>query len=205
MTVQWPIIIVLASAYLIGSIPFGLIFVRCLTRTDIRSVGSGNIGATNARRAAGNTVALAVLVCDLLKGVLPVLAARWIAGPTNYGLWFMAASAIASMVGHIFPIYLGLKPSGKGVATALGGFLVLAPTTAFAALAVFLVLVIISRRVSVGSLVAVVSLAPFAWLTTHRWATVAAGILTAGLIVWRHKENIQRLLRGQEPTLGQKN
>ena len=191
-------------SYLVGSVPTGLILSKA-SGVDIRRAGSGNIGATNARRAAGNTVALAVLVCDLLKGVLPVLAARWIAGPTNYGLWFMAASAIASMVGHIFPIYLGLKPSGKGVATALGGFLVLAPTTAFAALAVFLVLVIISRRVSVGSLVAVVSLAPFAWLTTHRWATVAAGILTAGLIVWRHKENIQRLLRGQEPTLGQKN
>jgi glycerol-3-phosphate acyltransferase PlsY len=204
MTVQWSIIFVLASAYLAGSIPFGLILVHCCGRTDIRSVGSGNIGATNARRAAGNMVALAVLICDLLKGALPVLATRWIAGPTNHGLWFMAASALASMVGHMFPVYLGFKPSGKGVATALGGFLVLAPTTAFAALATFLVLLVTTKRVSAGSLVAAVSLAPFAWLTTHQWATVTAGIFAAGLIVWRHKENIQRLLRGQEPTLGQK-
>jgi glycerol-3-phosphate acyltransferase PlsY len=193
--------LLLAGAYLLGAIPFALILVRLFSSVDVREVGSGNIGATNARRAAGTPVAVAVLICDLLKGMLPVLAARWWLMDYPHGPWYAAAAAMAAVLGHMFPIYLKFKPSGKGVATTLGAFLVLAPLATATALAVFLLMTAITRRVSVGSLAGAVSLVPAAWLTTHEPAATMAGVVVAALIVIRHKENIDRLRQGREPTL----
>lgn len=202
---QLYIAMLMVSAVLLGSVPFGLIFVRWFVRQDIRTVGSGNIGATNARRAAGTPLALAVLICDVLKGMLPVLAAHWLADRFgSHGLWIVAATAQAAILGHMFPAYLKFKPSGKGVATALGAFGVLSPLAVSAALAVFLVLTATTRRTSVGSLCGAVSLAPAVWLTTHEPAFILAAALTAVLIFIRHKDNIRRLIQGREPTLKEK-
>lgn len=196
------IVLLLTGAYLLGAIPFALILVRLFSRVDVREVGSGNIGATNARRAAGTTVAVAVLILDLLKGALPVIAAQWWLRTHPHGTWYAAATAIAAILGHMFPIYLKFKPSGKGVATTLGAFLVLTPLATFSALAVFLLMTAITRRVSVGSLTGVASLVPAAWLITHEPAATTAAFMAAVMIIIRHRENIERLRQGREPTLG---
>ena len=137
LAILWP-----ALAYLIGAIPFGLIVVRWLAHTDIRTLGSGNIGATNAARAAGIKVALMVLLCDCLKGLLPIIAARYLiaANSTPYGHLILALMALSAVIGHMFPLYLSFRPSGKGVATAIGGFLALTPLAVGVCLAVRLVI-----------------------------------------------------------------
>lgn len=196
--------ILIISAFLLGSIPFGLLFVFWIARKDIRTVGSGNIGATNVRRVAGTPVALVVLICDVLKGALPVLAAGWLTDHAGYGAWVSAVTAQAAVLGHMFPAYLKFKPSGKGVATALGAFGMLSPTAVSAALGIFIVLATTTRRTSVGSLAGAASLTPAVWLTTHQPAFTLAAVVTTVLIFLRHKDNIRRLLQGREPTLGEK-
>ncbi len=195
------VIIALAvAAYFLGSIPFGLLFVRLARNIDVRQTGSGNIGATNVRRAAGTLWGIVTLVCDALKGALPAYAATVVLEPETIGAapWI----ALAAICGHMFPVYFKFKPSGKGVATALGGFAVLSPPSCGAALVVFLCVVIISRRMSMASIgsMAVLPVA-IAIITRDPMSTLAAA-LTAGLIILRHKENIQRLLNGQEPPIG---
>jgi glycerol-3-phosphate acyltransferase PlsY len=189
------------AAYLIGGIPFSLLLVRWRTGIDLRKFGSGNIGASNARRAAGTAVGLAALACDALKGALPTGLAVELAAQSTGALPRGCATlvAVAAVVGHMFPVYLRFRPSGKGVATALGCFLILAPSAVAVALLVFIGVVAIFRRMSLGSLVACTVL-PFAvWLTTHDLILLAAGIFIAALIVTRHKDNIRRLRRGVEP------
>ena len=188
-------------AYLIGSIPFGLIFVRWLSKQDLRAIGSGNIGATNVRRASGNILALVVLLCDVFKGALPVLATSWILGDADWGI---AATALAAVVGHMFPAYLRLRPSGKGVATAAGAFGVIAPMAVLAALVVFLIVAAASRRVSLGSLLGAITMASALWVTTRAPSFSAAGTLAVVLIIIRHKDNIVRLAQGREPRIGDK-
>ncbi len=198
------VIIALAvAAYLLGSIPFGLLIVRWVRNIDIRQTGSGNIGATNVRRAAGTLWGIATLVCDGLKGALPTYAATVVQRPETIGVapWV----ALAAICGHMFPAYFKFKPSGKGVATALGCFAVLSPPACGAALVVFLCIVIISRRVSAASMgsMAVLPVA-IAMITRDPLSTLAAA-LAAGMIILRHKENIQRLLSGKEPPIGKTN
>jgi glycerol-3-phosphate acyltransferase PlsY len=196
--------ILIISAVLLGSIPFGLLFVRWIARRDIRTVGSGNIGATNVRRVAGTPLALVVLICDVLKGALPVIAAGWLTDHYGYGTWVAAVAALAAVLGHMFPAYLKFKPSGKGVATALGAFAIISPTAVSAGLGIFILLAAITRRTSVGSLAGVATLTPAVWLTTHQPAFTLAAAVTTVLIFLRHKDNIRRLLQGREPTLDEK-
>jgi glycerol-3-phosphate acyltransferase PlsY len=194
------IIALAVAAYLLGSIPFGLLIVRRVLNIDVRQSGSGNIGATNVRRVAGTFWGIVTLVCDALKGALPTYAATIATGPTATGVapW----AALAAICGHMFPIFFKFRPSGKGVATTLGCFAVLSPPTCGVAIVVFLCIVVISRRVSAASMGSMAAL-PFAiaMITRDPMSTLAAA-LAAVLIISRHKDNIQRLLSGKEPPIG---
>lgn len=194
LTIALPIL-----AYLVGAIPFGLLIVRWVTQKDIRHMGSGNIGATNVRRCAGTVWGVVTLLCDLLKGMLPTLIALNLSVPTPP--WLAPMVTLAAISGHMFPIYLRFKPSGKGVATALGGFVVLAPAACGLALIVFIVTVALKRIVSLGSMAAVAALPLLIWLTTQKPYVTAGAVMAAVLIISRHKANIGRLVQGKEPTI----
>jgi glycerol-3-phosphate acyltransferase PlsY len=183
----------LLAAYLCGSIPFGLLVVRAAAGKDVRSVGSGNIGATNVARAAGRKAATVTLVFDALKGLLPVLAAeRFAVGPA----WLPAACALSAVAGHCFPVWLGFR-GGKGVATGLGVSAALAPWAALAGAAVWLVLYKLWRISSVGSLAGVAVSLAVAAFTAPREALFGLAAVSA-LIVVRHAPNIRRLLARTE-------
>jgi glycerol-3-phosphate acyltransferase PlsY len=190
-----PILVV--AGYLSGSIPFGLVLSKLLLDVDVRTVGSGNIGATNAARAGGRWLGVAVLLLDTLKAVVPLaLAQRWLGSGPRGELWVMAV-AVAAFSGHLFPVWIGFK-GGKGVATGLGIFLVLAPWAALAGLSTWVGVYLATRTSSVGSLAGslVCVLAGFYLLgpTPIAWGCAVVG----ALIWWRHRENIGRLLRGEE-------
>lgn len=196
-----------ALAYLLGSIPFGLVLTRLFTSIDIRRTGSGNIGATNVRRMAGNRLGFLTLLGDVLKGALPVLLAivlLWGEQPRESARAVAACAAVAAFTGHLYPLYLGFRTGGKGVATALGGCLVLSPPAVLVALAVFIAAVKISRRASVGSLAAAAALAPAVWLTTGSPAYLAGTLFMAVFIFARHRDNLKRLMAGTEPTIDKK-
>lgn len=187
-----------AAAFVVGSIPFGLLLAR-LRGVDIRKVGSGNIGTTNVLRSQGKGMAALTLLCDLLKGLVPTWAALAIAGPPA-----AAPTAVAAVAGHCFSIFLRGK-GGKGVATGLGVFLVLSPKATLAALAIFIATVATTRYVSLGSLLAAAAVAPLAWLLGSPGSAVVAALAVALIIVARHHENVRRLVKGRESKLGGKN
>ncbi len=181
-----------AFAYLCGSVPFGLLIARWKTGTDVRTIGSGNIGATNVARAAGRGAAVATLVLDAVKGLLPVLlAARFALTP-----WLAAACAIAAVGGHCFPLWLRFR-GGKGVATGLGVALALAPWGALAGALVWLIFYKLLRISSVGSLAGVATAVAVAAFTADRPAVLGLAAV-ALLVLVRHAGNIQRLLARQE-------
>jgi acyl phosphate:glycerol-3-phosphate acyltransferase len=189
----------LAGAYLLGSIPSGVLLTRAFSAVDPRRSGSGNIGATNVARVGGLGLGLATLAADLLKGTVPVwLALNW--GPAPLRAEFVpVAAALLAFFGHLFPVYTGLRGGGKGVATAAGGFVLIAPMAVLTAGAVFVVCACMSRRVSVGSLAAFLLL-PFAVLATAgSWAATAGAALASVFVFIRHSGNIRRLIAGTEP------
>lgn len=189
-------------AYLLGSIPFGLLIVLVLKKVDIRQMGSGNIGATNVKRAAGKKWALITLICDLLKGFLPTYAAMLLFSSSHH--WVPSLTALAAITGHMHPVYLKFRPSGKGVATTLGCLLPIAPLAGLISLLAFLAAVFLSRRVSVGSLTGIFILPPAVWFTTRNPTVCTTAIIIMVLILVRHKDNIQRLANGCEPTIEEK-
>ncbi|MFO7685300.1 MAG: glycerol-3-phosphate 1-O-acyltransferase PlsY [Desulfobacterales bacterium] len=192
-------------AYLLGSVPWGLILTRMFTTVDIRRQGSGNIGANNVRRVAGTPLGLLTLAGDLLKGAAPVYLAVRLSGlDPILKAGFVSVVALAAFVGHLFPLYLKLKGGGKGVATAAGCFLVISPVSILAALVVFLLIVCWSRRVSAGSLSAAVALPVAVWWSLRSPVYSGCALLMAVLIVLRHKDNIRRLIIGSEPAIGKK-
>lgn len=192
-------------AYLLGSVPWGLILTRMFTTVDIRRQGSGNIGANNVRRVAGTPLGLLTLAGDLLKGAAPVYLAVRLSGlDPILKAGFVSVVALAAFVGHLFPLYLKLKGGGKGVATAAGCFLVISPVSILAALVVFLLIVCWSRRVSAGSLSAAVALPVAVWWSLRSPVYSGCALLMAVLIVLRHKDNIRRLIIGSEPVIGKK-
>ncbi len=196
------LILLVISAYLLGSVPFGVILAKIFAGIDVRQAGSGNIGATNVRRVAGNTLGLATLIADAAKGALPVGLALWFA-PTGEAIrpFYPLAPLLAAFLGHLFPIYSRFKGGGKGVATAGGGLYLLSPISGLIATAAFLAIVTAPRRVSLGSLGAAALLPLILLLTTHTLPNVLAMIVVAVLIWMRHQENIKRLLAGTEPRL----
>ncbi len=184
-------------AYLSGSIPSGTILTKRRAKMDITAQGSGNIGATNVLRQAGPALGIATLVADMAKGALPVLAATHICQSSTW----IAVTAVCAFLGHLYPVYTMFKKGGKGVATAAGGTLVFAPLAMGASLLVFAAAVGISRRASVGSLAASAALCPTVILVSGSWPLFSASIVMTILIWIRHRDNIKRLLAGEEPRI----
>ena len=188
------------AAYLLGSIPFGLLLTKAFGRGDVRKVGSGNIGATNVARAAGLLAGISTLVLDVAKGAGAVLLAERLSN--NTATWMMIA-AFAALLGHCFPIWLRFK-GGKGVATAAGIFLVLSPLACLAAVAFFVLVVVFWRYVSLGSVSAAAAmplLIYFLWAPRHAPPSpVMLGVVAVALlIIYKHLGNLQRLVEGAEP------
>lgn len=185
-------LIVVVAAYLIGSIPTGLLLGKAYG-IDVRKEGSGNIGATNLYRTVGRKVGIITLICDCLKGLLPVLIVKFSSLPPEFAAWV----GLAAFCGHVFPVFLKFK-GGKGVATALGVFLALAPLAVAIAMALFAVLMFIWRYVSLGSIFAAAAM-PLAvyFLGGSRSVTVVT-LVIAAIVIIRHHENIKRLISGTE-------
>jgi acyl phosphate:glycerol-3-phosphate acyltransferase len=188
------------AAYLLGSIPFGLLFARLFGGGDVRKSGSGNIGATNVARVAGPVAAILTLLFDVTKGAAPVwLAARI----SNESATWMMIAALAALLGHCFPIWLNFR-GGKGVATAAGAFLVLCPAALLGSLILFLLVVFFWRYVSLASISAAAAmplLIYFLWAPHHAPPMIVTfgALAAAGIIVYKHDANIQRLVQGEEP------
>jgi glycerol-3-phosphate acyltransferase PlsY len=185
--------------YTVGSLPIGYLIASKLRGIDLRRVGSGNVGATNVYRSAGLSTALLVIVVDLAKGAGSVLlAARILAGPSA-----PVTAGVAAVLGHAYPVWLRFR-GGKGVATACGAFSVLAPLATAIAAGMFVVTVWATRYVSLGSLVATITLPTLAWLTRASMPVVTGGVVAALLILERHRGNLARLRAGTEHRLGQR-
>jgi len=186
-------IIVVVVAYLLGSIPFGYLIVRGKSGADIRETGSGGTGATNVSRRAGKAAGVLTLLLDAAKGCVAVLMAKALGGDD----WVIAVAAIAALVGHIFPVWLGFR-GGKGVATGVGIFLVLAPVALLCAGVVFVAIVVLTRYVSLGSITAAILIPVLVWFQVDSRPLLIAAIVGAALIVFAHRGNIQRLASGTE-------
>jgi acyl phosphate:glycerol-3-phosphate acyltransferase len=199
MSGTWALWVVPIVAYLLGAVPFGLLVGKGLAGTDIRSSGSGNIGATNVARSLGPAAGLLTLLLDVSKGAL----AAWAGGVLGGRPVGACLAGLAAVLGHIFPVYLGFH-GGKGVATGLGVFLILdPPATAIAAL-VFLVCLGATRRVSVGSMMGSISLPVALHYRGAPQVLLATAWACCLLIVYRHRDNLRRLFLGTEPRLGAK-
>jgi glycerol-3-phosphate acyltransferase PlsY len=185
----------LVAAYLIGAIPFGFLLVKWKTGADIREAGSGNTGATNVLRTTGWKIGSATLLLDIAKGYLAV----WLAGRLTEGsaAW-MAAAALAVMAGHAFPVFLRGK-GGKAVASFTGAFLYLTPLPLAATAVVFFVMVAATRHISVGSVAGAGAFPLAVWLISHPPLPVTvAAIVSGAFIIYRHRDNLQRLRAGTE-------
>jgi glycerol-3-phosphate acyltransferase PlsY len=195
-------LVLLIFAYLLGSIPWGLILTRLFTSINIRQVGSGNIGATNVARMTGPRLGALTLAGDLLKGAFPV----WLAvSITNQnGVWgdlFIALVALAAFMGHLYPVYMKFKNGGKGVATAAGCFGVISPVAMGILILVFIMFVCFSNRVSLASLAASGVLPVAIWKATGSEIMLGCAVITTIFIYLRHTDNIKRLLTGTEPAI----
>ena len=185
-------------SYLIGSIPTGFILGKA-AGVDVRTAGSGNIGATNVARVMGKGSGVLTLIADVAKGLLPALAARQMA----FSDTAVAVVGAAAFLGHLFPVFLKFR-GGKGVATACGVLLALAPQAMWVPLVVFIAAVAVSRRVSLGSICAAVA-APLAlWFFSYPMPLTALAALLGAFVIARHRANIKRLLAGSEPRLGER-
>jgi glycerol-3-phosphate acyltransferase PlsY len=196
----------ISIAYLIGSLPFAIIVSRAFALPDPRSYGSGNPGATNVLRTGRKLAALLTLAGDCGKGWLAVFLAARYAADWGAGGTAAAACAVSVCLGHVFPVFLGFK-GGKGVATAGGALLAIDPWLGAAALATWLVVVLLSRYVSLASIAAAACAPVYAYfmsLQGDRGGTLAALMLIAALVVWRHKGNILNLVAGRERKIGEK-
>ena len=201
---KWPLLVL--GSYLLGSVSFAVAMVWLLQRRDLREMGSGNAGATNVLRAAGKGPALAVLLLDLAKGMAPVALAQLLDAPAAV----VGLAALAAVLGHVFPIFFGFR-GGKGVATAAGAFAILLPGGMLSALVVFALVVVTTRFVSLGSIVAALTLPGAAWLIGHYGLTypppadkLIAALGIGLLVLFKHQANVRRLVSGSEHRLGEK-
>lgn len=198
-----PIVLTLIAAYLIGSLSFAVLVSRLYGLPDPRSFGSGNPGATNVLRTGRKSAAALTLAGDAAKGAIAVLLAAW--ASQTYGMpdWTPALAALAVFAGHVWPVFFDFQ-GGKGVATALGVLLALDPWLGVACLVTWLAVFGISRISSLSALTAA-GLAPlYAWLLSHDAALSGVMLALAALIVWRHRSNIRKLMRGEEAGFGKK-
>jgi len=206
-------LIIAVAAYLLGSIPFGYILVRVFRRQDIRSVGSGNIGATNVIRSGAKGLGFATFGLDVLKGCSSVWLGAFLASklaPAPLPLTDIrnaeALAALFAVIGHMFPVWLGFR-GGKGVATGFGVFLVAAPWAALSAIGLFFVVLAISRVVALASIAGAASFPFFAWILSGGDRPpffVAVEFAVVLLIILKHHQNIRRMLSGTENRLGAK-
>jgi glycerol-3-phosphate acyltransferase PlsY len=187
--------VALAAAYLLGSIPFSYLVAR-RKGIDVRTVGSGNVGATNVMRSAGRAAGLAAFALDFLKGSLATWLALRLAGPT-----MAAVAAVIAVLGHMYPAWLSFK-GGKGVATGAGAFLPILPVAAVVGLLTFGVVAWLTRYASVGSIAGSTALPVVALLMRAPAASTLAAAIAAALIVWKHRENIRRIAAGRERRMG---
>jgi acyl phosphate:glycerol-3-phosphate acyltransferase len=188
-------VLIAVLAYLIGGLPFGYLFVRFSLGKDVRTMGSGNIGATNVHRTAGRKAGIIVLALDIAKGFLAV----WLAGFLTHGdPAALAIATVAVTLGHCYPIFLGFK-GGKAVACYVGAFLYLAPLALLAVLVVFVLVVAGSKYISLGSIVGALIFPIAVWLIENPPRPILiACVASSLLIIYRHKANIGRLLQGKE-------
>jgi glycerol-3-phosphate acyltransferase PlsY len=192
-------------AYLLGSIPWGIVLTRLCSSADIKRQGSGNIGATNVSRVAGPTLGLLTFTGDVLKGAVPVyLALRFAVQNQGANDLFLSVVSLAAFFGHLYPLFMKFKSGGKGVATTAGCFVILAPLACLMALSAFIIFLLLSRRVSAGSLAAGIVLPIAVWFATNSWGITGAAATMSVFIFIRHTENIKRLISGTEPKFKEK-
>ncbi len=197
--VTFTALLLLAIGYLLGAMPNGYLAGRWLKGIDLRECGSGSTGATNVLRNVGKGPALVVFLLDVGKGALAVLLAR------SFGLndWLQVLAGLAALAGHIWPVWLGWK-GGKAVATGLGLFLGLSWPVGLASLGIFMAVISIFRIVSLSSVVAAIGL-PVLMLVSHQTtASITVSLVAMLMVLWRHRSNIERLIAGTEPKIGQK-
>ena len=192
----------LLLAYLLGSIPWGLILARVFSGQDIRLEGSRNIGATNVVREVGALPGLLTLAGDFLKGAIPVYLGLLSFGSADRSAdIFLAGVALAAFLGHLYPVYLKFRCGGKGVATAAGCFALVSPAAVLVTFGIFMAMLFVVRRVSVGSLAAAAALPAAIWLSTESVMMLAVASIIAFFIFIRHQDNLKRLAAGEEPKL----
>lgn len=202
MAEPWRVVVALLLAYLVGAFPSGWLLVKWLAQVDVRTVGSGNVGATNVTRAAGFRAGLVVLLLDVAKGLIAVWAiAPWIVPSAN--LTVRLGCGLAAILGHDFPIFLRFR-GGKGVATTLGVLCAAEPLVGCIALLVWAVGFLVWRYVSVGSLAAAVTIPIAQFLRRDSMPVICLGVLMALLMALRHRANIERLLAGTEHRVGRR-
>ena len=189
-------ILLVAGGYLVGSIPTGVILSRLFSTKDIRIEGSGNIGATNVFRVLGAKLGVLTLAGDVVKGAIPVIMTRSVLG----GEMWVAVVAFSTFLGHLYPLYLGFR-GGKGVATALGIFLVVVPLMVPWVIIVFALVVVRWKYVSLGSLTASALMPVFLCLAGYPMVYVNLSVAMGCLIFYRHRDNIKRLRKGQEKNI----
>ena len=189
-----PFIFILIVIYLVAAIPTGIVLAKVMGYEDVRDKGSGNIGATNVYRVAGKLAGVLTLAGDILKGFVPLLACKTWLAPTPTQLGIACAMAI---VGHCYPVYLKFR-GGKGIATALGIFLVISPAAVLGAAIVFGVAIAITRFISLGSVLAAMSAPLLVLMLNEPQPIFLATLFIAALIIWRHRNNIKRLIDGSE-------
>lgn len=192
-------VLVILLGYAIGSIPFAFLAARHLGGIDLREAGSGNLGAANVFRTTTLVIALVVVALDIAKGALAVSLAGRVASEDTT----IVASGVAAVLGHVYPVWLGFR-GGKGVAAACGVFSMLAPAATAAAIGIFIATVWATRYVSVGSIVSALSMAPLMYITGARAPAIAGALVTAVVIVQRHRTNLARLQTGTERRIGQR-
>jgi glycerol-3-phosphate acyltransferase PlsY len=201
------VILIVALAYLLGSIPTGYLLVKLFRHEDIRSVGSGNIGATNVLRSGGKGLGAATFVFDALKGAAAVWLGAFLASKLLPSMPYrdaQALAAVSAVIGHMFPVWLRFR-GGKGVATGFGVFLVAAPLAALASIGLFTIVLIVTRYVSLASILGAGSFPIFAWFFIHGDKPapyIASQVFVASLIILKHHQNIRRLATGTEHRFG---
>ncbi|MFC4617821.1 glycerol-3-phosphate 1-O-acyltransferase PlsY [Camelliibacillus cellulosilyticus] len=187
-------------SYLLGAINFSYLFTKIIKKDDIRNYGSGNAGATNTMRVLGTGPAVGVLILDVVKGIAGVLIAMAFGLPN----WGLAVAGLCAVIGHVWPIYFGFR-GGKGVATTIGVFCMLFIIPALIAGAVAIILIAATRFVSLGSLVFIILTPVIGWIYgTYPPASLIVGAVIALVLIWKHRSNIGRLVKGTENKLGTK-
>ncbi|MFH1564185.1 MAG: glycerol-3-phosphate 1-O-acyltransferase PlsY [Nitrospirota bacterium] len=187
------IILIIIMSYLIGSIPTAYLVGRIFGKVDIRTIGSGNVGASNVYRAVGKTAGISVLIIDILKGFLPVCLVHYL----GYDILTMIVAGLGAISGHVWTVFLKFK-GGKGVATGLGVFLGLAPVPILIILVIFILVVAISKYISLGSIIGAFLLPPLLFFFKGERVIIIFGAVVSLLIIIKHIPNIKRLIIGQE-------